>query len=60
MECGAGSDGMTQIKIKSSCFDKPIVINMTSDDSNIKVLEEFLKNILLKDKPNTDNEPTPI
>lgn len=40
------NQGNTEIRIKSSCFEHPIIINLNSDDEKIKYIEEMLKKIL--------------
>lgn len=43
------NQGDTQIRIKSSCFDKPIIININSEDESIQVIQDLV-NMLLKKK----------
>lgn len=39
------TQGGTQIKIKSSCFDKPIIINISSEDNQLQIIQELLNNL---------------
>lgn len=43
------NQGVTQIKIKSSCFDKPIIINISSEDETIETMQNIL-NLLIENK----------
>jgi hypothetical protein len=36
------NNGQTQIKIHSSCFDKPIIIKIDSEDTNFEIIENLL------------------
>lgn len=45
------NNGTTQIKIKSSCFDKPILINISSEDESYQVIEELFHHVLEKKNP---------
>jgi hypothetical protein len=48
-------DGDTQIKIKSSCFDKPIIISINSEDDKYIIVEELLSKVLEKKKLSRQN-----
>lgn len=39
------NQGATQIKIKSGCFDKPIIINISSEDNELQIIQELLNNL---------------
>ena len=47
------NNGKTQIKIHSSCFDKPIIINIDSEDTNFEIIENLL--MLLQNKKEKEN-----
>jgi len=54
MSCSK-NEGNTQIKIKSSCLEKPVIFNFDSNDNNnIEVIESILHIIL-----NTKTEEKP-
>ena len=40
------NNGQTQIKIRSSCFDKPIIINIQSDNPEMEKINEIIKNLI--------------
>ena len=44
------NDGNTQIKIKSSCFDKPLIINISSEDESYQALEQMVQVLMAKKK----------
>lgn len=44
------NEGETQIKIYSSCFDKPIIIKIDSEDDNYEMVENIMSNIIEKKK----------
>ena len=48
------NNGNTQIKVKSACFDKKLVINVDNEDSLVAI-QEILTNILgVKEPAPTD------
>lgn len=53
------NNGDTQIKIKSSCFDKPLIINIDNNDNeNIEVVQNMIN--LLVNKKHKKEEPIPM
>lgn len=44
------NDGNTQIRIKSSCFDKPLIINISSEDESYQALEQMISVLMTKKK----------
>lgn len=45
------NNGTTQIKIKSSCFDKPLLINISSEDESYQIIEDLFHHVLEKKNP---------
>lgn len=46
-----GDSNNTSIKIKSSCFEKPLVLNLSSEDEDYNIIKDMLLKILeIKDK----------
>ena len=50
------TDGVTSIKIKSSCFDKPININIGSDVNANDLIAEFIGKLSKKSKTEPQTE----
>jgi hypothetical protein len=50
------TDGVTSIKIKSSCFDKPININIGSDVNANELIIDFIKKLSAKPKKEPQTE----
>lgn len=48
------NNGNTQIKVKSSCFDKPIIINVDNEDSLVAIQEILTKILGVKEPAPTD------
>lgn len=41
-----GDSNITSIKIKSSCFEKPLLLNLSSDDEDYNMIKDMLIKIL--------------
>ena len=48
------NNGNTQIKVKSSCFDKPLIINVDNEDSLVAIQEILTKILGVKEPAPTD------
>jgi len=48
------NNGNTQIKVKSSCFEKPIIINVDNEDSLVAIQEILIKILGVKEPAPTD------
>ncbi len=51
------TEGVTSIKIKSSCFDKPIIINIGSDVNTNELIVDFINKL---SKPKTEQLNTEL
>ena len=48
------NNGNTQIKVRSSCFEKPIIINVDNEDSLVAIQEILTKILGVKEPAPTD------